>query len=306
MLAEHGDGVAIIKRQRQDLHHDSVRDRATAPRLARRSQGPSKGKARISSAVASKPNQPSKERKLRKRVPKVELEDTFERSDSIPVRAVSAPLPHLGSVTSGFAGKPGFEDVRRCLDPLDTLARSALSHDADYDQIPEDDFATASRGEEIDMTFFPFAPGPYVIPYPFDGDSSLPYTKQQWDRPHLLKDNILYKEIFRDPDVYRKALDRTITPAKLRRTKSLLPLELSNSVNLLSALVVSHGYVKDLHSEVTTLDKKLEGALKDYGALDQENKELIDELARTDAEHSDQALVVRNLQNELALERSKS
>ncbi|GJZ14291.1 hypothetical protein Tco_0549521 [Tanacetum coccineum] len=38
------------------------------PRLARRSQGPSKGKARISSVVASEPNQPYKKRKLRKRV----------------------------------------------------------------------------------------------------------------------------------------------------------------------------------------------------------------------------------------------
>ncbi|GJS16048.1 hypothetical protein Tco_0410520 [Tanacetum coccineum] len=105
----------------------------------------------------------------------VDLEDSLERSDSILVRAFSAPLPHLGSATSGFVGKPGFL---------------------------VDDFATASRGEEIDLTLFPLAPGPYVIPYPFDG------------------------------------------------------------------------YVKELHSEVTTLDKKLEGVLRDYSTLDQENKEL--------------------------------
>ncbi|GJZ14290.1 hypothetical protein Tco_0549520 [Tanacetum coccineum] len=178
----------------------------------------------------------------------VDLEDSLERSDSIPVRAVFAPLLHLGkklrppcssvvavsepsqigtsvrvatpirgvtrkgSATSGFAGNPGFEDVRRCSDPLDTLAHSALSRDAEYDQILEDDFATTSRSEEIDLTLFPLAPGPYVIPYPFD-----------------------------DPDVCRKALDRTITPAELRRTESLLPLELSNRVNVLSALLVSHG-----------------------------------------------------------------
>ncbi|GJU35269.1 hypothetical protein Tco_1183623 [Tanacetum coccineum] len=148
----------------------------------------------------------------------VDLEDSLERSDSIPVRAFSAPLPHLGSATSGFVGKPGFL---------------------------VDDFATASRGEEIDLTLFPLAPGPYVIPYPFD-----------------------------DPDVCRKSFDRTITPAKLRRTGSLLPLELLNRVNILSALLVSHGYVKELHSEVTTLDKKLEGVLRDYSTLDQENKEL--------------------------------
>ncbi|GJV80405.1 hypothetical protein Tco_1516275 [Tanacetum coccineum] len=43
-------------------------------------------------------------------------------------------------------------------------------------------------------------------------------------------------------DICRKALDRTITPSELRRTESLLPLELSNRVNVLSALLVSHGY----------------------------------------------------------------
>nr|GEW81139.1 hypothetical protein [Tanacetum cinerariifolium] len=149
-----------------------------------------------------------------------------------------------------------------------------------------------------------------------------------------------------DLDVCRIALDRTITLAKLRRTESLLPLELSNHFNVLSALLVSHGmelntrytnlvaskartqenlkrksgYVKDLHSEVTTLDKKLERAQKDYSVLDQENKELCsrnnvsseelkrlqaqfadakassmgltDELSHTDAKLSDQALVL--------------
>ncbi|GJX19352.1 reverse transcriptase domain-containing protein [Tanacetum coccineum] len=230
----------------------------------------------------------------------VELEDSLKRSDNIPVRVVSAPLPHLGSATSGFAGKPGAKDVRCCLDPLDTLARSTLARDSEYDQIPEDDFATASRGEEIDLTFFPLSPGPYVIPYSFDGESYPPFTKQQWDGPHLPENNILCKETFRDPNVFRKALDHTITPVELRRTESLLPLDLLNRVNVLSALLVSHGmelntrytnlvksmahtkeklkhksgYVKELRSEVTTLDKKLEGALKDYSALDQENKEL--------------------------------
>ncbi|GKC02814.1 hypothetical protein Tco_0994424, partial [Tanacetum coccineum] len=137
------------------------------PCLARRSQDPSKGKARISSAVDSEPIQSSKKRKLRKRVPEVgssnpeveqtkglgdahiskfcvKLEDSLERSGSIPVRAVSAPLLHLGSATSGFTRKPGSEDVRRCSDPLDTLARSALSRHAEYDQILEDNFAIAS------------------------------------------------------------------------------------------------------------------------------------------------------------------
>nr|GEU31571.1 hypothetical protein [Tanacetum cinerariifolium] len=157
-----------------------------------------------------------------------------------------------GFAAGGFARKSGAEDVRCYVDMLDALAHSALSHDAVYDEILEDDYATASRSEEIDLTFFPLAPSPYVIPYPFDGKYSPPYTR---------------------------ALDRTITPAKLRRTESLLPLELLNRVSVLSALIISHGmelntcytnlvaskartedklmrksgYVKELRSEVTTL-----------------------------------------------------
>nr|GEX28821.1 hypothetical protein [Tanacetum cinerariifolium] len=81
------------------------------------------------------------------------------------------------------------------MDLLDAFAGSALSHDVEY-EIPEDDFGTTTRVEEIDLTLFPLAP---------------------------------------DPDVCRKALDRTITPAELRRTESLLPLEFLNHVNVVSA-----------------------------------------------------------------------
>ncbi|GKC30117.1 hypothetical protein Tco_1037411, partial [Tanacetum coccineum] len=147
-----------------------------------------------------------------------------------------------------------------------------------------------------------------------------------------------------DPDVCMKALDRTITLAELRRTKYLLPLELSNCVNVLSAMLVSHGCelnsryanlvssrgrlqekldqkkgdVRLLRLEVTSLDDKLEKLQGDYDALGQENRELysqrdatfedvkklqsqltdakaasaalIEELTRTDAKLSKQAL----------------
>nr|GEY83614.1 hypothetical protein [Tanacetum cinerariifolium]GEY88693.1 hypothetical protein [Tanacetum cinerariifolium] len=166
--------------------------------------------------------------------------ETFVRA-ATPVCGVA----RKGFATSGFPEKPRSEDAQSCLDPLDTLARSPLLRDAKYDKIPDNDFATASRSEEIDLTFFPLAPCPYVIPYPFDSDSSPLYTKHQWDEPHLPKNNILYKEIFRDPDV------RTLE--KLKRKSR---------------------YVKDLCSEVTTLDTKLKRAQRDYSVLDQENKEL--------------------------------
>ncbi|GKD01727.1 hypothetical protein Tco_1172001, partial [Tanacetum coccineum] len=163
-------------------------------------------------------------------------EDRLDRDEDVPMRVVSAPTPRLfkrlgappsavvvsGSepsyagtsapsstsrrslslgvacgflsvVVSGRVGKSGTEVIQRQMDPLDCLVRSALARDAKYDQIPDDDFSTAT-----------------------------------W-----------------------KALDRTITPAELRRTESLLPLELSNHVNVLSAILVSHGY--ELNSCYTNL-----------------------------------------------------
>ncbi|GKF91487.1 hypothetical protein Tco_0275188, partial [Tanacetum coccineum] len=40
---------------------------------------------------------------------------------------------------------------------MDVLARSALARDHEYDEIPDDDFSTATLGEEIDLTLFPLA-----------------------------------------------------------------------------------------------------------------------------------------------------
>ncbi|GKB51282.1 hypothetical protein Tco_0902035, partial [Tanacetum coccineum] len=42
-----------------------------------------------------------------------------------------------------------------------------------YDQIPKDDFGTATRGEEIDLTLFPLTPGPYQMSYPYEGSKYL-------------------------------------------------------------------------------------------------------------------------------------
>ncbi|GJX71709.1 hypothetical protein Tco_0308880 [Tanacetum coccineum] len=221
----------------------------------------------------------------------VNLENSLERTDSIPARVVSAPMSYLGkrlgpppsssflavpeplqiggsvrtstsehdfaqkvfahslscSATGGFAGKA--EDVRRWLDPLDTLARSALAYDSEYDQIPEDDFVTASHGEEIDLTYFPLALCPYAIPYPFDGNPSPPYSR---------------------------ALDHTITLAELRRMESLLPLELVNRVNVLSALLVLHDM--ELNNRYSNLVNRKENELALERSKSQEYKDVAEGL----------------------------
>nr|GEY07816.1 hypothetical protein [Tanacetum cinerariifolium] len=200
----------------------------------------------------------------------------------------------------------GAKVMRRQLDPLDTLARSSLARDEEYDQILDDDFARASHDEETDLTFFPLAHSSYVIPYPFKGDSSLKYTQ---------------------------ALDQTITPAELRITESLPLLDLSNQMDVLTALLTYYGTkmnsrytslvaskprlreklkrkaecVSELCSEVSTLEGKYDKVQRDWSILDQENREL---RCFSDVSSEEfrklKVLVVKDLQNYLALEKSKS
>nr|GEU33381.1 hypothetical protein [Tanacetum cinerariifolium] len=285
-----------------------------------------------------------------------EIEDSLERDEGVSMRVVSAPTSRLGKrlgaphsiavvsatipcvVASGCVRKSRDEVMRRQIDPLDCLARSALARDAEYDQILDDDFGIATRGEEIDLTLFPLAPAPYHMPYTYEGVSSPLYSREEWNEPHASESSLLCKDIFKDLNVCRKALDETITSAKLRTTESLLPLELSNRVSVHSALLEKFdqkkGAIRLLRSEVTSLDDKIEKLQGDYDALGQENRNLCsqrdvaseevkrsqsqltdakaasagltEELTRTDAKLSEQALTVRDLQNELALEKSKS
>ncbi|GJW16330.1 hypothetical protein Tco_0020463 [Tanacetum coccineum] len=285
--------------------------------------------ARVHSAsvTAPEPGQPSKKRRLRKRSSEAgssalelgqakgvdeadltdfyaKIENSMERDEGTSARASLTPTPHLdkrlGVVVSGYAGKSGAEVLWHQVDSLDSLARSALAHDVEYDWIPKDDFGTATRGEEIDLTLFPLTPGPFQMSYPYKGASSPPYTREEYNGGHAPEGNLLCKDIFKDLDVCQKALDQTITPAELKRTEYLLPLDLANCFNVLSALLVFHGaelnshytglvsdrnhlqekfdrkvgYVKVLRSEVTDLDGKLKMMQKDCDALVQENREL--------------------------------
>ncbi|GKD98824.1 hypothetical protein Tco_1382721, partial [Tanacetum coccineum] len=258
------------------------------PHLARKSKGPSQVRVQSASATASEPSQPSKKRRLKKRASEAgysapelgqakglneaditdfctELEDNMERDEGTSIRTDSVPTPPL----SKRLGPPPSMAIASVSGPplVGTSAHASTSVVGEYDEIPKDDFGTATRGEEIELTLFPLAPGPYHMSYPYE-------------------------------DVCRKAFDRTITPAELRRTESLLPLKLSNRVNVLSALLVSHGmkfrsrytdlvasrvrlqekldrktgYVKVLRLKVTSLDDKLNKGYKDV--VDELRKEV--------------------------------
>ncbi|GJX82019.1 hypothetical protein Tco_0331500 [Tanacetum coccineum] len=334
------------------------------PKLAKKSKAPIKRKVVAPLVGPFEPDQPKKKRiDLFMDDYCTFLEGTLDGNEGTSSRAASAPpcdlvrdlvlllmlfvllllvMPLFRKVSAfvaGSSGKAGADVIRRQLDPMDVLARSARVRDQDYDQILEDDFATASLGEEIDLTLFPIAPGPYVMSYLYvdvKGGVSPEYTSQEWDGPHALEDNILCKEIFKDLDVCRGALDQTITPAELKRTESLSQVHLSNRMNVLTALLVSHGvemnsryaalaasnarlrdkvkrkvgYLSELRSKVSILEKKLKKEVRKLKAQLAEAKVVAarssDELARTDAKLSDQALIVRDLQNVLSHERSKS
>ncbi|GKC51354.1 hypothetical protein Tco_1074099 [Tanacetum coccineum] len=248
----------------------------------------------------SQASRPSKRRKLQKRAS--EAGSSALEDEGVSMRVASAPIPRLGK----RLGAPHSIVVTSVSEPSH-VGTSALTSTSGHSlslrgavtsgRIPDDDFGTATHGEEIDLTLFPLAPSPYHMPYPYEGVSSPLYTREEWNGRHALESE----------------------------------LKLSNRVNVLSALLVSHGYelnsryanlvsskahlqekfdkkkgdVKLLRSDVTSLDSKLENLQRDYDALGQENREL-QELTRTDAKLSEQALTVRDLQNELVLEKSKS
>ncbi|GKD10954.1 hypothetical protein Tco_1190639 [Tanacetum coccineum] len=183
------------------------------PRLTRKSKGPSQKRA--SEAGSSAPELWQAEGLNEADITNfgAELEDNIERDEGTSIRAASVPVPRFGkrlgpppsmvvssvsgppfvgtlahastserslalegSVAGGFVGKSRAEAMRCQIDPLDALAHSALSHDAEYDEIPEDDFGTATHGE---LTLFPLAPGPYEMYYPYKGVSSPLYTKEE-------------------------------------------------------------------------------------------------------------------------------
>ncbi|GJY50134.1 hypothetical protein Tco_0440090 [Tanacetum coccineum] len=92
----------------------------------------------------------------------------------------TAPSDPYYASTSNVANASSFDhvDTRRGIAPvgvagkaqaevMDLLAQSALARDREYDNIPDDDFSSATLGEEIEITLFPLAPGPYYMPYPF-------------------------------------------------------------------------------------------------------------------------------------------
>nr|GEY51657.1 hypothetical protein [Tanacetum cinerariifolium] len=238
---------------------------------------------------SSQTSRPSKKRKLQKRASEAgsstpvldqaegadeadladlcaEIEDSLKRDEGVSMRVISSPTPRLGKRLDA----PPFIYVVSLL--VVVLGSSRLKGEVMRRQMDPLDYLAhiaLAREDEYDQ----------ILDDDFGtathGVSSLLYTREEWNIPHAPESNISCKDIFKD-------------------------LDLSNRVNVLSALLVSHGYalnsrytnlvsskarlqekfdqkkgdVKLLHSEVTSLYDKLERLQGDYDVLGKENREL--------------------------------
>ncbi|GJV37510.1 hypothetical protein Tco_1409987, partial [Tanacetum coccineum] len=135
--------------------------------------------------------------------------------------------PVVGGVGVGVYLQ-GFEHV-------EMLAQSALGHDRDHDDLYSDDQAFfPTMGDEIEKKLFPL---------------------EEWEQPHAPTDSILQKEIIKDPIVCKNALNRTLTPAELVKVEGMSPIELSDRISVLTALIISHG--PKLNVQYTSLAHQL-------------------------------------------------
>nr|GEV81285.1 hypothetical protein [Tanacetum cinerariifolium] len=199
-------------------------------------------------------------------------------SDTARASSSGHGVVQKSTVATGSSRKAEAKVIPRQLDPLDLLARGAIARDQQYGHILDDYFATASLGEEIDLTLFLLLMFPMLCPI------------------HLMV----------DPDVYRRDLDQTITLAELKRTKSLLPFLEEKYEKVQQDWHVLDRENKDLRSpnDVSSKEvRKLKGQLAEAEAA---AAKASNDLARIDEKLSDQALAVRDLQNDLALKRWKS
>ncbi|GJY22421.1 hypothetical protein Tco_0396079 [Tanacetum coccineum] len=243
-------------------------------RLARKSKGSSHVRIRSAPASVSEPSQPSKKRRLKKRASKagssapelrqakglneadmtdfcVELEDRMDRDEGTSIRAASVPMQCLG-VALLLEGMLSVVLLGSLEIPLDALARSALSHDAKYDEIPKDDFGTTTRGDEIELTLFPLALGFYHMPYLYESVSSPLYTKEEWDGPHAPEREQRF--VF----LKRAASEEALTVRDLQNELALERLLSSDKFHAalahVASLGINYGVERGLHMGRTDAD----------------------------------------------------
>nr|GEZ33375.1 hypothetical protein [Tanacetum cinerariifolium] len=118
-----------------------------------------------------------------------------------------------------------------------------------------------------------------------NGSDPPKYTREEWNGPHALKANILTKEIFKDLDVSLFASNSRLRE-KIKRKSS---------------------HLTELRLEFSNLEEKYEKTQQEFPCeAEATTTRPTNELAHTNEKFSDQALVIRDLEKELALESVES
>ncbi|GJT23131.1 hypothetical protein Tco_0893068 [Tanacetum coccineum] len=269
------------------------------PRLAKKSKGPSQARA-----------EGINEADLTDLCAKIE--NSLERDEGTSTGAASAPTPRLGkrlgappsmavvsasgpshvgtsvhastyghsfslggAAVSGQAGKSRVEVVRRQMDSLDSLARSALARDVEYDPILKDDFGTATHGKEIYLTLFSLALGPYQIALLVSHGEKLNsrYTGLVTARNHL-------QEKFDRKAGYVKVLRSEVTTldGKLERMQKDCDALGQENKELLSQKDDASDKVKELQTQLTDARVTSKNQLALEKAKSQGYKDVVDGL----------------------------
>ncbi|GJU72063.1 hypothetical protein Tco_1263468 [Tanacetum coccineum] len=130
-----------------------------------------------------------------------------------------------------------------------------------------------TAGDVVERDLLPFVPGPYYIPYPFDegsGSESPPYTRDNWEEINEVNLGLRQKELYKDPKVYKTALDRFPTPAETHRLRELSSVELSDRMS--ESTVCANEEVSRLKAELGALKSKCEATNHKLSSWDNKHR----------------------------------
>ncbi|GJR72879.1 hypothetical protein Tco_0085244 [Tanacetum coccineum] len=102
---------------------------------------------------------------------------------------------------------------------------------------PASSFRDVSK-YDIHTYFFPFSVGPYYAAYPEGGVAgNCEFTRKEWDDPYRPTFEILTKEVFKDPVVYKTVVDQFPTPRERVWVKTLSEDQLTAKMSVLHCMI---------------------------------------------------------------------
>nr|GEX22867.1 hypothetical protein [Tanacetum cinerariifolium] len=101
--------------------------------------------------------------------------------------------------------------------------------------------------DSIDIDFFLFLLGPYYAEYPKDSIivGSYEISHERWESLHEPTLNVLSKEMFKDPWVFKIVVDQFPTLGEMVWIEALSDEWLAEKMSILHYLMMSHGGIDD-------------------------------------------------------------